>query len=112
DETFSDIHKIVSATSRFEYSLIRRCKPFVSSPEGFVKANSRLPPDRRVDFADIRYTPFHVLEAGFVGLLVWNVADLRSCPYDRDHPLREFFDSDFFGIADIEYLADRLLCLG
>src|SRR5258708_7366883 len=59
-----------------------------------------------MEFIDTGHTPHHVLEAGFVGLIVWHILDRRGAAGALFYTLRQSFDGDFLGVADVDDFAD------
>ena len=55
---------------------------------------------------DAGHAAHHVLKAGFVGLVVWHVLDGRGAASALSYTLRQSLDGDFFGVADVDDLAD------
>src|SRR5258708_13982532 len=62
-----------------------------------------------MEFIDGRNTAHHVLEAGFVGLVIRHIFDGRGAAGTLFHSLRQAFDGDFLGVADVDDFTDRTM---
>src|SRR5882762_5147017 len=74
--------------------------------DDFVKRGAGTEAGEGLEFFDRRDAAHHVLEAGFIGFVVGNILDGRRAAGAFFHSLRETFDRDFFGVADVDDFAD------
>src|SRR5258708_15934006 len=62
-----------------------------------------------MELIDGRYTAHHVLEAGFVGLVVWHVLDGRGAARTFSYAVGQSLDGDLLGVADVDDFADGMM---
>ncbi len=74
--------------------------------DNFIERRLRAEAGEGVEFIDARDAAHHVLEAWFVGLIVGHKFDGRIAAGALFDQLSEAFDRDFFGVADVDDLAD------
>src|SRR3989442_15183335 len=74
--------------------------------DDFIQGSTGTEAGEGMEFFDGRHTAHHVLEARFVGLVVWHVLDGRGAASALSYTLRQSLDGDFFGVADVDDLAD------
>ena len=75
----------------------------------FIQGSAGTEASECVELIDAGDAAHHVLEAGFVGLVIGNVLDGRGTAGALFHFVGESFDGDFLGVADVDDFADGAL---